>query len=123
MRTGELTVPPWELEAKMRTLGKSMLLSVAALMGLTVAAAATEPASIVLPEVSVTSPYYSPYTSGRGQHVSSHNFIKVMRVPKPTPITWYYNPYTSGATVCPEGGAGSGPDICMRIIHPSHPIP
>jgi hypothetical protein len=63
MRTGELTVPPWELEAKMRTLGKSMLLSVAALMGLTVAAAATEPASIVLPEVSVTSPYYSPYTS------------------------------------------------------------
>jgi hypothetical protein len=84
----------------MRTLGKSMILSVAALMEVTIAAKATEPAGVVLPDVSVLVPY-SPYTSGRGQHISSHNFVKVVRVPKPTPATWYFDPYTSGASVCP----------------------
>jgi hypothetical protein len=105
----------------MRTLGKSMILSVAVLMGAAIAAKA-EPAGVVLPEVSILAPY-SPYTSGLSQHVSSHNFIKVVRVPKPTPVSWYNDPYTSGGTVCPEGGTGAGPEICKKIIHPSHAIP
>ena len=117
----------------MHTLGKSMTLSVAILMAAAITAKAAEPAGLVLPEVSIIAPYsasgagqhpafwYSdPYTSGLGQHVSSHNFINVVRVPKPTPASWYNDPYTSGGTVCPEGGAGSGPETCLRIIHPSH---
>jgi hypothetical protein len=88
----------------MRTLGKSMILSVAVLMGAAIAAKA-EPSGVVLPEVSILAPYsYSPYTSGLSQHVSSHNFIMVVRVPKPTPVSWYNDPYASGGTVCPEGG-------------------
>jgi hypothetical protein len=106
----------------MHTLGKSMTLSVAVLMGAAITAKAAEPAGVVLPEVSIVAPY-SPYTSGGGQHVSSHNFIKVVRVPKPTPANWYNDPYTSGGTVCPEGGSGSGPETCLRIIHPSHVLP
>jgi hypothetical protein len=105
----------------MLTHGKSTILSMAILMGAAIAAKA-EPAGVVLPEVSIVAPY-SPYTSGRSQHVSSHNFIKVVRVPKPTPTTWYNDPYTSGGTVCPEGGSGSGPETCLRIIHPSHVLP
>ena len=104
----------------MSTLGKSPILMVVVLMGAAKAANA-EPAGIVLPEVSITAPYYHPYTSGLGPRASSNNTIKVVRAPTPVPVTWYYDPYTSCSGPYPQGGTGNGPEICRRELHPSTP--
>lgn len=90
----------------MRTLSKSLALSMTVLMGVAVAAHAALP--------------YLPSPSSQLSAVPSMAPAGVAPASKGHPANWYYDPYTHGSAACPQGSPEGGPK-CADLIPPSYP--